>query len=260
MRRFSSSSVVQTPSVAPLYINLKAIQSPPLDGSKTPSANLEPPDKSEDSESVMHSFDLGNEQPLMISAIIEHKIKASTMVDSGASTSFIDESFINAHSLIPRLKNFPEIVRVVDGRQSSSGRITHEIDLSLEIGNHSEILTFQVTRIARYNIILGKSWLSKHDPEIKWSSNTLSFKSRLCRQHCVDHSHYRSRSPSGSLGIKERTSSPSISDSSSTQSFHTAEINHPPEIYPISVTALHKYSKRPEYQLFSAPSKTSRNF
>ena len=134
---------------------------------------------------IIHVFDLGNERPLAFKALINKKIKTLTMLDSGASTSFIDEAFIRKHKLVSRPKQCAEVVRVVDGRQSASGMITHEIDLSLTINEHQEILTFQITCIARYDIILGKSWLSKHDPEIRWSSNLLSFPSSYCQENCI---------------------------------------------------------------------------
>ncbi|RKF62889.1 hypothetical protein OnM2_029079 [Erysiphe neolycopersici] len=116
-------------------------------------------------EQCIHTFDLGNERPLALTALIRTDVKAYTMIDSGASTSFIDDKFVKKYQLITRPKGIAEAVHVVDGRESASGLITHEIDLPLNINDHSEILTFQVTRIARYDIILGKSWLSKHDPQ-----------------------------------------------------------------------------------------------
>ena len=45
-------------------------------------------------EPVIHSFDLGNERPLALNATVEKDIQACIMVDSGASTSFIDEKFV----------------------------------------------------------------------------------------------------------------------------------------------------------------------
>ena len=149
------------------------------------------------------------------------------MIDSGASTSFIDESFIKRNRLRARKKLSPETVRVVDGRQSSSGHITHEIDLQLQLGSHSENLTFQVTRIARYHVILGKSWLSKHDPEIKWSNNIVSFTSPFCQETCL------------------------VSSPVSTYSINTSTMPSPENVTPLSISALLKFSKRWDSQIFS---------
>ncbi|CAD6501103.1 BgTH12-01357 [Blumeria graminis f. sp. triticale] len=51
-------------------------------------------------KSEIHSFDLGNEKPLTITSVLESSIKALTMLDSGASTSFIDELFVKKNNLI----------------------------------------------------------------------------------------------------------------------------------------------------------------
>lgn len=163
---------------------------------------------------AIHTFDLGNEKPMTFRATLQGKINASTMIDSGAPTSFIDENFVKIHKLTPRKKSHPEIVRVVDGRQSSSGEITHEIDLHLQIGQHKEILTFQITKIARYHTILGKSWLPKHDPRIKWSDDTLQFDPIFCRKNCYINSDQPGRDspqelvkPSSSLSSSPLSSS-----------------------------------------------------
>ncbi|KAI1003433.1 hypothetical protein K3495_g4771 [Podosphaera aphanis] len=176
---------------------------------------------------VIHTLDLGNEKPLAITAFLQQNIPAHTMIDSGASTSFIDELFIKRNRLRARKKLSPETVRVVDRRQSSSGHITLEIDLQLQLGSHSERLTFQVTRIARYHIILGKSWLSKLDPEIKWSNNVVSFTSPFCQETCL------------------------VSSPVSTYSISTSTIPSLEDVTPLSISALLKCSKRWDSQIFS---------
>lgn len=61
----------------------------------------------------IHAFDLGYDRPLVVTAILNKKIKAKTMIDTGASKSFIDEQFVKYH-LVPRLKKFSDSVHVVD--------------------------------------------------------------------------------------------------------------------------------------------------
>ncbi|KAI0994228.1 hypothetical protein K3495_g13954 [Podosphaera aphanis] len=85
----------------------------------------------------VHTFDLGNENPLAFTFLLQGKIPTNTMIDSVASNSFIDELFIQENHLIPRKKKFLETVRVFDGQKSSSGQITHEIDLLLQIDYHT---------------------------------------------------------------------------------------------------------------------------
>ena len=62
---------------------------------------------------LIHNFNLGNEKPLTVTAFLNYNIEAITMIDSGASTSFIDDSFAKKNKITSRKKNLPETVRVV---------------------------------------------------------------------------------------------------------------------------------------------------
>ena len=93
------------------------------------------------------------------------------MADSGATSLFVDAHFLEKNNLKPIKKKYPETLKVVDGRESVSGAITHEIELNLQLGDHLERALFQVTKLSDYPIILGKAWLNRHDPTIHWSSN-----------------------------------------------------------------------------------------
>jgi hypothetical protein len=58
----------------------------------------------------------------------------------------------------------------VDGTPNDSGSITEVVDLVLRYKNHSERTLFAVTSIGKQHLILGHSWLRKHNPEIDWIS------------------------------------------------------------------------------------------
>lgn len=107
------------------------------------------------------------------------------MVDSGATSLFVDMEFLRRNNLIPTEKPLPEKLTVVDGRESAGGAITHEIVLDLLLGEHFERALFQVTKLSDYPIILGKAWLNYHNPVINWSLNSLSFVSDFCRKSCL---------------------------------------------------------------------------
>jgi hypothetical protein len=127
-----------------------------------------------------------NHAPLMVVASLLNKtIPAIAMVDSGASSTFIDEDFIKTHNLKTTKKAVPETLNLVDGNETSSGKITQEITLEMEIDAHLETVTFQVTKLADYPVILGKTWLNHHDPSISWSKNELKFTSPKCATHCA---------------------------------------------------------------------------
>jgi hypothetical protein len=52
--------------------------------------------------------------------------------------------------------------------------------VTIQLENHSEKLVMNVINI-KYNIILGLSWLVRHNPEIDWKERTLTFLNCECR-------------------------------------------------------------------------------
>lgn len=87
-------------------------------------------------------------------------VKTDSMLDSGATgKGFIDESFAHHNKFtFHKLRNRRRL-NVVDGRPSSAGDITHVVKLNMEIKGHKEKMLFYVTKLGKYDIILGKPWL-----------------------------------------------------------------------------------------------------
>ncbi|KAH9248954.1 hypothetical protein BASA81_013354 [Batrachochytrium salamandrivorans] len=62
----------------------------------------------------------------------------------------------------------PIKLRLADG--DSSSMITHRtLPLQLHIGRHVETIGFYVTSLC-HGIILGYSWLERHNPQVNWES------------------------------------------------------------------------------------------
>src|SRR5690606_989178 len=108
------------------------------------------------------------EPPLSVNCIVNQKIKTLGMIDCGASSQFIDSQFAKKHNLILERKTVPIELRVVDGTPSSAGPITHEVRVQLQIDQHLETLVMNVTKLFGFNVILGKTWLRRHNPPIDW--------------------------------------------------------------------------------------------
>ena len=89
---------------------------------------------------------------------------ASAMNDSGSLTQFIDPEFTQGLGLQLDPKSVPEFLIVVDGCRVAP--LTHTCTLDLLIDQHLETVTFQVTKLAGWKMILGKTWLKKHNPVI----------------------------------------------------------------------------------------------
>ena len=117
---------------------------------------------------------------MIVPARLNKDTTGSAMIDSGASTQFIDLDFAVKNNLPLTFKPKPETLIVVDGRQAEN-QLTHTCTLDLTIDQHLEILTFQVTKLAGWNMILGKTWLKRHNPVIDWTKNTVTFGSGYCQ-------------------------------------------------------------------------------
>ena len=113
-------------------------------------------------------------------------IKLYAMIDSGGTSSFIDADFVRKHKIPLIEKPIPWILEAVDGRPVSSGNVTHETTpLRMDIGYHREIISLNITHLGHYPVILGISWLKRHDPNIVWSKHRITFSSEYCDTNCL---------------------------------------------------------------------------
>ena len=46
-------------------------------------------------------------------------------------------------------------------------------------------MTFQVTKLAGWDPIVGKPWLQRYNPRIDWEKNTYAFYSGYCQSYCL---------------------------------------------------------------------------
>jgi hypothetical protein len=105
----------------------------------------------------------------------------STLVDFGATFSFIDQTFVTQHNIPVVKKSTPIPVKVIDGRTIASGVITHEITpLELCIGKHAKNIVLNIITTPNHPVILGLPWLEAHNLIIDWQSRTLTFSTQRC--------------------------------------------------------------------------------
>ena len=100
--------------------------------------------------------------------------------------------------------------------------------LQILIHQHLENLVFQVTKLGSTPLILGKTWLRRHNPLIDWADNTVTFRSPWCQLHCLPQ---RSAVPS------TRAKTPSS--------------HHSPGINMISAAAFAVAVRQPQTQVFA---------
>lgn len=116
----------------------------------------------------------------------------------------MDEGFaISCGFSLVRLKR-KIAVRFADGLAAKEGQITQEtVPLQLHVGDHVETISFLITRLA-YPIILGFTWLEKHNPVIDWDKKSVTFCSKYCLSICVDEMVHFSTSKSDKVDKDKR--------------------------------------------------------
>lgn len=104
------------------------------------------------------------------------------MVDSGASTLFLNKQFVRENNVKTRRLKKPIAVYNIDGTPNKAGAIEEIAVLALTIGEHVEKTVFTITDIGPEDVIIGIDWLRRHNPEINWDEGTL--KLNRCPNDC----------------------------------------------------------------------------
>jgi hypothetical protein len=127
-------------------------------------------------------------EPLEIPIVIQYGDKiyhTLAMIDCGASNSFINAEFVGGANIPQVPREIPLPVNVVDGRPIASGQITHHTTpVQLQVCDHQETLVLDITSLGDHHVILGCSWLSKHNPVINWVRPSIKFSSMYCMKNC----------------------------------------------------------------------------
>lgn len=120
-------------------------------------------------------------------------ISSAALLDIGATgKAFVDQTFAQKYSLPLTPLRTHRTLKVVDGRSSSAGDITHTTILKLSINGHLEEISAFVTKLGQYDIILGLPWFALHNPSTNFAAKTIHFDKRYCRHNCLPNSHFQS--------------------------------------------------------------------
>ena len=111
------------------------------------------------------------------------------MLDSGASGSFVNESFVDRHKISTKKKSIPNEVQLIDGSLISSGPIKQEtLPIRVSIGHHSETMSFDIVNLGKYPLLLGIDWLLLHNPIINWKNKSIQFSNCSCLRNFTSNS------------------------------------------------------------------------
>jgi hypothetical protein len=92
-------------------------------------------------------------------------MEAQTLLDSHASTCFIDKELVQQYKLALVENNTLVLVEVIDGQSFSLKLITHETKvLDFTIGSHTNKVVFNVISFPKNHVIIGLYWFVIHNP------------------------------------------------------------------------------------------------
>ncbi|KAI9034793.1 retropepsin-like aspartic protease/reverse transcriptase [Aspergillus affinis] len=105
---------------------------------------------------------------------------ARVMVDSGVTGNFMDPRFQEQLKILGITKATPEPITGLNG-EPLGGHLTVESGpVPMVVKGHFEYISFDVTPLGRYNVVLGIPWLRDYNPEIDWKTESLQFTKCEC--------------------------------------------------------------------------------
>ncbi|HEX8609391.1 MAG TPA: reverse transcriptase domain-containing protein [Pedobacter sp.] len=122
------------------------------------------------------------EKPLLMDVKFDGIIDGEVMIDSGCSTEFMDLKRARDQGFEIRKKPIPE---KIEGLGGQTLMCYYEARIHMIMDQHAETVVFHLVDIPTLPALLGKSWLSKHNPDIDWTEHTILFRSAHCHTHCL---------------------------------------------------------------------------
>ncbi|QRW22074.1 Retrotransposable element Tf2 protein [Rhizoctonia solani] len=119
-----------------------------------------------------------NKKPLLFINLELHDFPTEqlrTLIDSGATSNFISPSIVEKYKIPKTQLENPQVVRMLDGTISQTGRIWHQVQLAVLAHGHTHSIPFLVCPIGNTPAILGMTWLTQESPLIDWSLGTITF-------------------------------------------------------------------------------------
>ena len=105
----------------------------------------------------------------------QRQMDENALLDCGATGLFMDTKWAKGNFISMTELEYPILVYNVDGSRNSVGSITHKATLIMIHKGHREKVTFEICDLGKVNLIIGYTWLKKHNPEIDWNTREIEF-------------------------------------------------------------------------------------
>ena len=97
--------------------------------------------------------------------------EASCLIDTGATHNFVSRDFISKTRCSTVCLPQDIAITMADGSKQVATR--EETTMDLRIGERNKTITLTIIPKAKYDIILGKPWLWKNNPQIDFRTNEI---------------------------------------------------------------------------------------
>ena len=101
-------------------------------------------------------------------------IETTILIDSGATGDFVSKEFVEKVRIKTKATNKKYEVTLADGTPIVIEQEAKNV--LLRIQDYHERVDLEVGPLDIYDVILGKTWLARHNPDIDWRTNTLTLK------------------------------------------------------------------------------------
>jgi len=105
-----------------------------------------------------------------------------SLVDCSAMGLFMDTEWAHANNVTTCVLIQPIPVYNVDGTPNEGGAIREIADVILRYNGHAEHTQFAIMQLGKQSMILGFTWICKHNPEINWKTKEVHM--LRCPMHC----------------------------------------------------------------------------
>jgi len=106
--------------------------------------------------------------------IDSHEVEEVDMLlDSGVTGLFIDCAWLRQKKITTQKLEHPIKVYNIDRSFNRGGSTTEEVTLILSYQGHKECTVFKVCDLGKSNLIIGYTWLHKHNPEVDWETGNV---------------------------------------------------------------------------------------
>ena len=112
----------------------------------------------------------------------QRQMDEDALLDCSATGLFMDLKWAQGNFISMTELEYPILVYNVDGSHNSVDSITHETMLIMIHKGHREKVMFKICNLGKVNLIIGYTWLKKHNLEIDWKTGEIEF--TRCPSEC----------------------------------------------------------------------------